>query len=363
MRVKNLKEKNLEVGFIKNCETVMEVCKENIFHNLEVIEKFSGKKILPVLKGNAYGHCICSVANILYSGGYKTYCVSRIDEAKKILHNLDKDDVEILVFESIHEISDFVQDKRLIFSANSLEILKKALHLGVPPSRIKIKIDLGFFRNGITVSNCDELKRIIQSTTDNFYGIYSHLFSVSKSEVQKYIKTFEEVLYFLGRGRFLTVDVQNSQGIVDCFSTEVTHVRPGNMIYGLQSHLYGLNLKSCFSLIGKIEDIVSLQDGQKYLGYMELTEKTPLRLGKIKLGFADGFLKSNEKSICKIGDNFFEIIHVMMDYTFIKIDEDVTLGDSVEFYHDNISLEKNGMTPSQHLVLINDRVRRIIVYS
>ena len=73
------------------------------------------RKILPVLKANAYGHSIEMVSEILYDNGYREFAVARLNEAEKILQNKKVTDSRILVFESIgREFFDVVKSNNTI---------------------------------------------------------------------------------------------------------------------------------------------------------------------------------------------------------------------------------------------------------
>lgn len=79
----------------------MLISEGNLIHNIKHLENKYEKKILPVLKANAYGHDIGMVSEILYNNGYREFAVARLNEAEKILENKKITESRILVFESI----------------------------------------------------------------------------------------------------------------------------------------------------------------------------------------------------------------------------------------------------------------------
>jgi len=51
----------------------IELNKNNLLHNLNIISKTSNKEILAVIKDNAYGHGILHIAKILQESGIKKF--------------------------------------------------------------------------------------------------------------------------------------------------------------------------------------------------------------------------------------------------------------------------------------------------
>ncbi len=336
---------------------------ENLIHNMKYLSNYKQKKILPVVKANAYGHGLEEIVGLLYKNGQREFAVARYVEAEKIF-KMGLEDVRILVFESIGDLA-LVKDKKSIeVSANTFEELRKILEFGIESSRIQIKIDFGFGRNGIFLNEVDELKKYIQEKKLKFRGIYSHLFSVNYEEGLEYIEIFREVLNKLGKDRFEMIHLQNSAATLSFDCNFVTHIRVGMLIYGLQEvGFYDSNLKQVFSLEGTVAGIRDISDN-KYIAYgtkEELDFLGAKYIAKIKIGYGDGFLKVNEKSKCLINNKEFPIVLVSMDNTFIEVDTSVKVGDKVVLYYDISKITAhNRMNIYEMMTILSPRIERVI---
>lgn len=341
------------IHMIKN-ETIIEINKENLFHNMDYLKNHKKKQILPVVKANAYGHGMDKIIGLLYEWGQRIFAVARFSEYERI-HNMGYDDVKILVFESIGDYS-LIKDRDDIFlSANTLDELKDLLNNSIDSEKIQIKIDMGFGRNGIYSHELEEIKKITKNL--HFAGIYSHLFAVNYDDGLEYIKIFEKIINYLGKENFSMIHLQNTATTLSYDIPYVSHVRVGMGIYGLQDDGFmEKNLKQVFSLKSKID---SIREIDKYFAYRE--NDGIKKIGKIKLGYADGFLKSNEGSYCLIGNREHKILQVTMDNTFIEIDQGNNIGDTVDLYHNVYSSANyNNRTIYELTVILSPRLHRII---
>lgn len=336
--------------------------KDNLYHNVDYLKESKKKKLLPVVKANAYGHGMEEIIGALYEHGQREFAVARFREAERI-RRMGFRDIKILVFESIGDYS-LVEDKDDIYiSANNLEELKEILKYGIPTERIQIKIDMGFGRNGIYLHEVEEIKKIMDERKTMFGGLYSHLFAVEYDDGLEYIKMFDDVVKKLGKENFGMIHLQNSATTLTYDCEMVTHVRTGMLIYGLQDDGFcERNLRQVFSLETEIAGIRNLENS-KYIAYNIKEEgRNAKYIAKVKIGYADGFLKSNEGSYCLIGNREHEILQVTMDNTFIAVDSGVKEGDKVILYHNvPIVAEHNDMTIYELLTIISPRIPREFV--
>lgn len=336
--------------------------RNSLYHNMDYLKKVKKKKLLPVVKANAYGHGTEEIIGALYDYGQKEFAVARYVEAERI-RKMGLKDIKILVFESIGDYSMIIDKNDIYISVNNLEELKSALNYGVPPERIQIKVDFGFGRNGIYLSEMQEVKKIVEGQKIRFGGLYSHLFAVDYEDGLEYIKKFDDVVNLLGKDRFEMIHLQNSAATLTYDCDMVTHVRAGMVVYGLQDDgFYERNLKQVFSLESEIAGIRNLENS-KYIAYRPKEEGQSAKyIAKIKLGYADGFLKSNEGGFCLIGNKEYEILQVTMDNTFISVDSGIKEGDRVILYH-NVPMvtSKNNMTIYELLTILSPRIPREFV--
>ncbi|MGY0393800.1 alanine racemase [Fusobacterium sp. SYSU M8A802] len=338
--------------------------RENLIHNMEYLRRSKGKEVLPVVKANAYGHGMEEIVQILYDNGQREFAVARYVEAERIL-KMGLKGLKILIFESVGDLSLVKDREELEISANTYEELEKIIDFGIDSKRVQVKIDFGFGRNGVLLRDLQRLKEYIEEKQLNFRGIYSHLFAVNYEEGLEYIGKFHEILRYLGKERFQMIHLQNSAGVLNFDCEDVTHLRVGMLIYGLQEvGFYDENLKQVFSLEGRVAGVRDVSES-KYIAYgtkEELGFLNTKYIAKIKIGYADGFLKINEKSNCLINNKEFPVVIVSMDNTFIEVDTSVKEGDRVVLYHDiSKSVAHNGMNIYEMLTLLSPRLEREII--
>ena len=343
------------------------ISEENFIYNINFLKKKYGKDILPVIKANGYGHDLKLIVSLLLKYKINQCVVARISEALEILKSFDTPkDFKILVLESISKenfeyISKYPQ---IISTANSISDLSELLENNINPNQIQIKIDLGFGRNGIKIDEISILKEIISKEKNKFSGIFSHLFSIEYKKGLKLINIFENIVNSLGKDKFSMIHLQNSLGISNYGTLSfTTHLRPGMFIYGFyEDGAFEKDLRKVFSLKGKITSIKNIKNID-YLAYLpkEKIKTTSNDVAFIKIGYGDGFLKSNEGSFVKINNNFYKILQITMDNTFIEIDKNIKIGDEVEIYFDFKRVKQHlKMNICEFLPILSSRIPRII---
>lgn len=342
--------------------------KDALKNNINYLENLKNKKVLPVLKANAYGHDIFLISKLLYDMDIKTWAVARLSEALDLINYFKKfnlSDYKILVFESIDDYKTLAENPNIYPSINSLDELKEALANNINTERMSLKIDFGFARNGISDLEVDKIKKLTKFNDWKFFGIFSHLFSANYYDGLEIIKKFTEIVEKLGRDKFEYIHLQNAASVFNYDVDIVTHIRTGMLVYGLQEPgYYDSNLKPVLNqLCGKV-DTVKYVNELNYIAYSSLDslDKDCKKIAKIRIGYGDGFPKSNKNTYCLINNKEYKISQVTMDNTFIEIDDLVNVGDIVQLYHrPNELKDKTGFGPLELFIsLSSNRIKRIL---
>ena len=328
----------------------MVIDQKNLLHNIDYLKNLKGKDILPVVKANAYGHGVELIVKALYAGGQKEVAVARYMEAENILKMNIGDDFKVLVFESIGDIELIKNNPNIDIAVNDFAELKEFIKAGIPSNRMQLKIDLGFGRNGIAISEIPELGKFTTENNLKYKGIFSHLFAVNYEDGLELITLFTDLVNSIGKDKFEMIHLQNSAAVMNYDCEIATHMRVGMLTYGLQEVGYfDPNLRQVFSLEGQIAGVRDIEDN-KYVA-------------KIKIGYGDGFLKRNEKSKCIINNKEFKIAQVTMDNTFIEVDGSVKEGDTVLLYNDiTKAVNFTGMNIYELLTVLSPRIPRVYKY-
>ncbi len=268
---------------------------ENLLHNLRIIKQAApGKQVMAMVKANAYGHGIRSVANRLEKN-VTTLGVASIDEALALRKVGVK--VPLTLIEGVFEPDELLvastQRFHVVFhDVTQIEWLEKSklpllLHAW-------LKIDSGMGRLGFELNQAkDVYKRLCgNSQVIQPVGIMSHLACAddrSHSLNTQQIKTFDAFV----KGMPGSKSLANSAGIFHFPHAHHDLIRPGISLYGI-SPLMGktaseLGLKPVMTLQTHLIAVRRFVKGSAvgYGGRFICPED--MAMGVIAMGYGDGY--------------------------------------------------------------------------
>ena len=124
------------------------------------------------------------------------------------------------------------------------------------------------------------------------------------------------------------------------------------------------NLQSTFSLKSEVVQINTLQPGESlgYGGAFVAEEETEIAV--VPIGYADGIIRKNKGRAVYINNQAYEIVgNICMDMLFVKIDNTIKVGDTVELLRNNKHIEEIAKhlatIPYEILCSVSQRVPRI----
>ncbi|MDX8335051.1 alanine racemase [Candidatus Cetobacterium colombiensis] len=342
----------------------IKLTQNNIIHNFNYIKKYTQKEIIAVVKANAYGHGLKEVVSILSSHGCNYFAVARESEAMEIL-SLNIPEIKILIFETVNDFSILKKYNNLEMVVNSFYELKELINAKVDFSQLHLKFDFGFARNGFSTDEINLVKETIIKNNLYFKGAMTHFFSSNIDESKKIQNYFLKSIEYIGKDYFSIIHSENSATTLLNIIDGSTHVRCGISILGmLDPGIIDENIKRSWSLSGPIYDIKDFSN-LDFIGYERIENINTSnfsKVGKIKIGYGDGFSKRNTDILCHIRNKEYPIVHISMDTSFILIDDLVEIGDNVEIYQNfekcNAFLK---MDHYEYTTLLNSRIPRIIV--
>ena len=150
---------------------------DKLKHNVDEIKKISNnKKIIGIIKANAYGHGAIEIAKELSINGVNLFGVACIDEAKELIRNNIDGEILILGCTPIEEWNDIIKYNLSMTIASFDEIYeleKQKIH-----PKVHIKIDTGMGRIGFNYEKANEaITYIINNKLAEIEGIFTHLAS------------------------------------------------------------------------------------------------------------------------------------------------------------------------------------------
>src|SRR5258708_2962107 len=297
------------------------------------------RKILAIIKSNAYGHGIVPVARALSKARADWFGVTCSAEGAELRESGIREPVLILTgFWAGEEKR--ILDNRLtpeIMSADQLLLLEKAAAQQRKPRKapfdFHLKIDTGMNRLGIPPSEVPAFARALADCPHlRLAGTFTH---IASSEVFTTEQTIEQEKAFdaaLACMRSLGLDpgivhMANSAAIVSRPSTWRDMVRPGAILYGYHQFFEPsalnlemeakLSVRPVLSFRGRIVSIKDLPPGSG-VGYnARWTAPGHSRVAVLAAGYADGLVRvlSNKGSVIVRGEIAPIIGTVSMDLT------------------------------------------------
>lgn len=238
-----------------------EISKKELNENLNQIKKVTNKKIVSVVKGNAYGLGITEISKII-EGNTDMYGVSSIDEADAI--NTTKD---ILIMTPVCEIPSKPK-ANYIYTIDSLEDIAKFNKK--EQYRVHIYVNTGMNRLGVTENDVDFIMDVVNTDLKNVKveGIYTHLHKANDIEQSKKQIDVLRRIYEKYKDMVDNFHCLNSRGIVVKSLREYadfTNVaRAGNALYGYDGASIGL--KRVFKIKARVIKRYTVKEKGK-IGY------------------------------------------------------------------------------------------------
>ncbi len=364
--------------------TVAYIRHKSLRHNIGLIRKsVSDRKIMAVVKANAYGHGDIEIARTAIDAGCEELGVAFIEEGIRLRESGIT--TPILVFGAhLPEYFDKAAQHQLAMTVTSSEQIKflKKNPTSVP-LYIHIKIDTGMNRIGFPDDDftgyfCElqELEFI------HIEGVYSHFATSDEKDLtyaQRQINRFQSVVKKVQdiSGRNFTFHMANSGAIMQLPDSYFDMVRPGIMLYGYApdpEYNPGWNLEPVMSLHSQLGMIKLVRANEPISYGRRYYTKEDTYIGVVPAGYADGIARGNtNNSYVRINENLYPMVGtVCMDMVMVDIGKDLRCrpGDEVIIYggaedaptHISRVAARLGTIPYEVTCNLSARVPRIHLY-
>ena len=317
-------------------------------HNINNIKAYTGdRKIMAVVKANAYGHGVALVAPELFRLGIDCFSVSNIGEARELRELLPEAD--ILVFGGCEaEWFSYITDLDLIQTVGDIEFAEELSDWAVKNGRtvrVHIKADTGMSRIGIETA--EETEKILALPALSVEGVYTHFACSDSLEPSDMSFTaFQEKklreIAAAAAKKNIPVYSQNNGGILYHSDFKGEIVRSGIITYGCMPNtaeklpfplIPVLTLKSQICQVKKIPSGRSVGYGRTYV-----TDKET-EIAVIPAGYADGYSRrlSGNGAVYINGKRCPILGRVCMDQMMVDVTgAEVKTGDTAVLYSDTI---------------------------
>jgi alanine racemase len=275
--------------------------------NLAEAERLAaGRKVIAVVKADAYGHGAVPVARRLAAAGCARLAVVTLAEASEL--RTAQIDLPILVMGGVHDAAEAADAASLdvtaaVQRAGDVVLLARAAAERGTVLRVQVEVDTGMRRMGVPP---EEAPRLLEGVAREpglvLEGVYTHLACADEPDLastRAQLALFAEVLRAM-RSRGIApgvVHVANSAALLagpelaGALPAEVNAVRPGLMLYGVlpAPHLAGrARLAPVMSLRSRVCHVRHVREGEP-VGY-GATFRAPRRgrIATLPVGYADG---------------------------------------------------------------------------
>jgi len=252
-----------------------------------------------VIKANAYGCGIESVAKALAGAGCKTFFVATLDEARAARSAVPQATIYVLsgFFQNTGEAYAEIDCRPVIGELNELAEWDVFCRRSGWSGGVAIHIDTGMNRLGLTVQEAQGLIPRINAGDHGITLVMSHLVSAEQlnSTVNaRQLSAFREIAsLFTG----VPASLANSSGIYLGPPFLFDLVRPGAALYGVNPTPEADNpMQPVVDLKARIVQIRNVERGDT-VGYGgSWTARRPTRLAVVATGYADGYFRAASAS-------------------------------------------------------------------
>lgn len=352
-----------------------------IYRNAKRIkEKAGNKKLIGVIKANAYGHGDTEVAGVL-SDICDMFAVAEASEAHHLRKNGIKNDIMILSMIPHDDIGGCIKEG-IILTVSDLsegeEISRMAKNMSVT-ARVHAAVDTGMSRIGFKADSdgAENIKKLAGMENISLEGIFSH-YAVSdikdKTFTALQTERFKKVCDEAGADKLC--HIANSAAIMDLDGIYGGAVRAGIILYGLlpsdEVKKDSLKLEPALAFKSRVSFVKEIEKGDAVSYGLTFTADKTMKIATVSAGYADGYPRAlSGKGRVLINGKSFNIVgricmdQFMVDVTGsdVKVDDEVILiGGSRNAYISADEIARLAGTINYEIVCsIGARVPRIYI--
>ena len=352
-------------------------------HNYaEVTRRIGGRKVLAVVKAQAYGHGAVPVARHLAGLGAHMFGVALVEEGKDlrdagitapilVMGPVFPEQAEVLIRENLTPV---------VYSLPVAKALSDAAGNAGRTVPVHVKIDTGMGRIGLTPEAAEEFVSTISKLPGVVVeGLMTHFADADlrdKKFAAVQVGRFESLIGSLD-AKGITIPLRhaaNSAAVLDYDRALLTMVRPGLMLYGYDplENKGAAAVRPVLSLVTRIAFVKKVPAGVPIsYGRTYVTERESL-IATIPIGYADGYSRGlSNRGEAIVRDKRVPVAgRVCMDMTMLDVtgvpgvaagDEAVLIGSrgNERITADDIAA-KTGTISYEVLCGISGRVPRVI---
>ena len=347
--MKNVRQTNINI----HRDSWVEINLENIAYNMLSIRKNTPKvkKLLAVVKADAYGHGSVMIAPTLLASGADMLGVASIDEGVDLRQAKINCDILVLGAVPVWAVESAVKADLIIaiFSKEHLAACKQAFERTGKKPKVHVKLDTGMNRIGVSIDDAVEfINEVRKADYLEFSGVFTHLANAeNRTKTQIQIDRWNSVISQIDTTGLL-LHILNTAGAM-CYDVPNSNMyRAGIGIYGLypdlpeDGEIRRPDLKPVMSLKARIVNIHEAHDGEGISYGHTFTAHGNRKIATVPLGYADGVPRglSNKISGNLNGKDVPQVGNITMDQMMFDITGvDANLGDIITLLDEKHSID------------------------
>jgi alanine racemase len=305
----------------------------HITYNLNVVkQKAPGKKIIAMVKANAYGHGIIKVAEHLIREGADYLGVAFVEEGITLRNAGITAPILVTGAFLKPQIKDYLlHDIDItVSSVTGLEEVEEIAELLKKRAKIHLQIDTGMMRVGVRDTTAPKLmEAALKSRHCDVVAVYSH-FATADGENLDFahvqLERFMEAISFYEKHDIKPplFHIANSAGILRIPECHFDAVRPGIMLYGYHPSIHTeekAELLPALSLRAKVTYFKVILEGSS-VGYGRTwISNEDTRSVTLLIGYGDGYSRglSNKSEVLINGHRYPVVGNISMDHTVVSL--------------------------------------------
>ncbi|MEK3806433.1 alanine racemase [Bacillus sp. FSL H8-0547] len=299
-----------------------------------------GKKLIAVVKANAYGHGDAEVAKAALEAGADMLAVAFLDEAIALRDAGFQTEILVMGASRPSDVQ-LAADMNIILTAPSFEWLEDAgRNIQTGTLAVHVKLDTGMGRLGIRTE--EELHKVFSFSEGkqclNIEGVFTHFATADELDTAYFdeqYKTFEVLAKAAATYGNVMIHCGNSATGLR-FPDKLVHaVRLGISMYGLSPSsemkpLLPFQLKEAFSLHSKLVHVKKINKGDKISYGATYTAEEDEWIGTIPIGYADGWVRRlRDSDVLVDGERVPIVGRICMDQCMIKLPSQKEIGTKI----------------------------------
>ena len=341
--MKNIRQSNVNT----HKDAWVEINLESLAQNIIEIRKCipSNKKMLGIVKADAYGHGSQMIAQTMLASGVDMFGVSSVDEGLDLRNVKIKAPILVVGAIPVWAVETAARNDIAfsIFNDEHLDACKDVYErTGIKP-KVHVKLDTGMNRIGVrSEEGISYIEKVRNSKYLSFEGVFTHLAAAEEpEETKKQINRWNSVIENIDTTGLL-IHIQNTAATF-AYDIKSNMVRVGISLYGLYPDLPpgAVNkpkIKQVMGLKGRITNIHSIYPGEGVSYAHTFIADEPTRVATIPIGYADGVSRGLSNKIYGIvnGKQIKQIGNITMDQMMFDLgDVDAHVGDVITLLNDS----------------------------